>query len=346
MSRRSFAAFLGASSLLSLALASGEAARGEGSSRMPGPATQAYVRGARAELDASCMKCHATIAREHEASLHARSFRDPAFQRGYALEPEAFCRSCHAPEARPTAEPDELARSRGVACVTCHVPFGATSEAVLAGPSRRVTSTAAPHEIERVDDFGTRACAACHEFAFPGAEANGETGRMQKTMTEHAASRERDRSCASCHMPARADHAGHGVAVAADRALLAAALEVKVAREDDGRARFTLTSKGVGHAFPTGDLFRRLVLRVKTPRATVEHAFERRFRAQRDAKGVPVRFELSDSRPAPSRSVALPAPAGSTWEVVYQRITAVAQTPPFGATVESEVVLEKGIVGP
>lgn len=44
--------------------------------------------------------------------------------------------------------------------------------------------------------------------------------------------------------------------------------------------------------------------------------------------------------------VARTALAGSTWEVVYQRITAVAQTPPFGTTVESELVLEKGIVGP
>lgn len=315
-------------------------ALGEGSPRMPGPATASYERGARERDDAACTRCHGSIAREHEASLHARSFTDESFQKGYAIEPEAFCRSCHAPESKPDAQPDAFARTHGVSCVSCHAPSGAANGAVLASPSTRASS--APHAITRVPDFGTRACTSCHDFAFPGAEAHGEKGRMQKTAREHAASPDRDRSCASCHMTRGEGHAAHGFAVASDRTLLASALDVLAARDPDGRARFVVSARGVGHAFPTGDLFRRLVLRVKTPRGPIEHAFERRFRAERDASGAPVRFETVDTRLSPSRTVVLAAPAGSTWEVVYQRVTAVAQTPPFAATVESEMVLSKG----
>ena len=61
---------------------------------------------------------------------------------------------------------------------------------------------------------------------------------MQRTVTEHAASR---------------------FAVASDPAMLRRALVVHVTRRGDAVA-FDLAPGEVGHAVPTGDLFRRLVL--------------------------------------------------------------------------------------
>lgn len=337
-----------------VAIAVGGPARGDGAPRMPAPAAASYARGDRAERNAACTKCHGAIAREHDGSLHARSFVDASFQRGYAIEPEAFCRSCHAPESVPAKEPDAFAKSHGVACVSCHVPDGTAADTVVT--STRARTTKGPHAVARVADFGTRACTSCHDFAFPGADALGDKGRMQKTAREHAMSTARTEACTSCHM--RSDeksdeksdgHASHRFTVASDRDLLAGAVDVRVERDAEGRARFVVSTKGVGHAFPTGDLFRRLVLRVKTPRGTIENAFERRFRAQRDPadpSAPAVRFETTDTRLFPSRTVTLPAPAGSSWELVYQRVTAVQQTPPFAVTVESELSLHAGTISP
>jgi hypothetical protein len=321
------------------ALAAAPRALAEKELRLPGPATAQYVRGSRAAKDAECEQCHANAAREHGTTLHARAFSDASFQRGYAIEPKAFCRSCHAPESAPDVEPDAFARTHGVACVTCHVPDPAGP--VLAAATT-MTRPQAPHPLARVDGFGTRACASCHEFAFPNAGSLDARGLMQKTMTEHAASSAHDRSCTSCHMPrGERGRASHAVAASRDAALLSSSLAVRALREKDV-ARFELTAKDVGHAFPTGDLFRRLVLRVTTPRGTIERPLARTFRSQR-AGGELTRIESSDERVAPTRQLAIALPPGEArWSVLYQRVTSVEQTPPFEAHVEDEVPLASG----
>ncbi len=317
-------------------------------SRLPSPARATYERGEREALNASCERCHAGVAAEHRASIHARAFSDPSFQKGYAMEPAAFCRSCHAPESKPTSEPDAFARAHGVACVTCHVPEGAT--AVLAS-TRASARDDAPHRVARVDGFGTSACVACHDFAFPGSEALGEKGRMQKTALEHARSSARDRSCASCHMAARAGGGdtsrAHRFGESRNATLLASAVTIRAVRNPDRRDRavFELRANGVGHALPTGDLFRRLVLRVETPRGRTEHAFERSFRATRDPDGTTRRFEVQDTRVMGERRLELALPSAAaelSWELVYQRVTGVSQSPPFAATIEDEIVVARG----
>lgn len=310
--------------------------------RAAGPATEAYARGAREAANAGCVRCHAGVAATHDGSLHAASWTDPSFQRGYAIEPTAFCRSCHAPESAPQAEPDAWARAVGVTCVTCHSPEG--TRGVLAS-ARTNEISHAPHEIVRLDDFGTRACVACHDFAFPGAASLGARGRMQKTALEHAESSDRARPCASCHMPRVPTRATHAFAASRDLPALTAALDVTAVRDPQtDHVVWTLTSKGVGHAFPTGDLFRRLVLRVRTPRGTIERPFERSFRSTRDATGAVIRSESNDTRLRPAHPVRidLPLPGPLSWQLLYQRITAVAQTPPFTPTLDDELILAQG----
>src|SRR5436190_15942966 len=130
---------------------------------------------------------------------------------------------------------------------------------------------------------------------------------------------------------------GHRFAASRDRDFLAKALEVSVERKE-GSAFFTLTARDVGHAFPTGDLFRRLVVRLRTEHGVLEQPLSRNFGA---ARGV--RYEASDLRLQPKRHFGLPLGIGSaaTWEVAYQRVTAVAQAPPFTSTVEAELVLAR-----
>jgi hypothetical protein len=297
--------------------------------RMPGPATAEYARGAREAKNATCLQCHTAAAKAHEASLHAVSFTDPSFQKGYAKEPEAFCRSCHAPESRPDTQPDAFAR--GISCVTCHVPE--TGGPILAGEGTK----SAPHAITRVAGFGTSSCAKCHEFSFPHAEPLGAPGLMQKTMTEHAASRAKDRSCASCHM----QKGSHAFVASRDDKFLASALEASAVRKGKD-VTITLRAKDVGHAFPTGDLFRRLVVRVHTKQGSFDRPFGRAFAAKRDDAGNAVRYEVQDQRLVTEQTMELTSSEPLKWEVLYQRVTFISQSPPYSATVEDEKVLARG----
>ena len=78
---------------------------------------------------------------------------------------------------------------------------------------------------------------------------------MQTTMTEHAQSKFADHSCAECHMPER----DHAFGSTRDDEALRRALHIAARREGDALV-LELEPHEVGHAFPTGDLFRRIEL--------------------------------------------------------------------------------------
>lgn len=308
---------------------------------MPGPATMQYARETREAQNAGCIRCHEGVAKEWRASLHRASWSDASFQRGYRQEPTPFCRGCHAPESRPSAEPDAFASGHGVACVTCHAP---DRDGNVLASSDAARPDKSPHGVVRVADFGTRACDRCHTFAFPGGEGLGARGLMQKTALEHAESPSRDRACASCHMPTGArGRKSHAFVASRDPAHLASALLAEVKTRGAARV-LVLQARGVGHAFPTGDLFRRLVVRIQTPRGRHEEPLGRSFRNYQNASGERLRAESQDARLGAAKpvEVTLPADGPVHWEVLYQRVIGVSQIPPFDATVEEEVVLARG----
>jgi hypothetical protein len=219
---------------------------------MPGPMRR---RGEQAvALNATCERCHADVAREWRASLHQRANVEPAYQRAFAIEPMPFCRSCHAPEAEPHELPSEAVSELGVGCVTCHV----TGDAVLAAP--REGGRDAPHAVLRVPAFGSPdACASCHQFRFPGRTGSSPVDFMQTTLFEHQASAARDRSCAECHMPSDATgRRSHLFTSSRDPARMRAAVRVLATRTTASTVSVRLDTNEVGHAFPTGDLFRRV----------------------------------------------------------------------------------------
>lgn len=183
---------------------------------------------------AACATCHAREAEEWGASLHRASFTDADFQRSFALEPLDFCFRCHAPAA--TSRDDHAGAARGVSCVTCHTD---------------------PHRAARA-----RACADCHEFRFPEGPA-----LMQSTAREHARSSYASTPCVDCHMRGEGGRVEHRMRTSRNVGLLRRAIRVRAELRGDALT-VRLETAGVGHAMPTGDLFRRLRLTARGEDAT------------------------------------------------------------------------------
>lgn len=307
-----------------------------------------------AALNATCIACHADEAKQWQGSHHQIAFTNPAFQRALAIEPNAFCRGCHAPEADPSADPPPALASLGVACVTCHV----TEEGlVLATPSPPAQDAhpapKAPHPVRRSAEFAqSGACASCHEFRFPTGSAEGDGGYMQTTVREHRASPAAETSCAGCHMPLVFGKRSHAFGEVRDPAWLRSHLRTGVARDEDGVLYMTLTQTQAGHAFPTGDLFRRLEIgcELRDQRGRVldrrlrwlARHFEmtpgqsgRRLAQDNRVFGDPKVLEFDFSPLFP-----VPAGARLTYWITYQRVATTGDgLRPAEALVESEVSL-------
>lgn len=327
---------LAAALLLGLAQPSQGAARGKphAAPSMPGPARHGPAAD-RIEQNRECIACHVEIAAQWEGSLHQRSFVDQDVSIALARQPRAFCRSCHAPEANPQTMPSAELGQLGVACVTCHVPPDATlpAAAVLGAPAQGVT-TEAPHPVVRSEAFaGTAACGRCHEFAAPR-----EPGVMlQSTLSEHRSSAFAADPCQSCHMPRGRDgRRAHGFAASRDPAMLRSALRTHAWRRGDDVV-VELAPGDVGHAFPTGDLFRRLSVELghdddgawtKLDAVVLTRHIETRSgghnRGHSRGRG---RVQVADDRPGASPDptrVPLHAPGLTArtlrWRVVYERV--------------------------
>jgi hypothetical protein len=114
------------------------------------------------------------------------------------------------------------------------------------------------------------------------------------------------------------------------------------ATRDAGQLVIEIEPRTLGHAFPTGDLFRRLVARVRSEDGSWS---ERRFLARRfdlhRIAGPPVKVEVADDRvgvrPGPTRVVfELPASVDEQalrWSVTYERVLET----PIGASADAEV---------
>lgn len=295
---------------------------------MPAPPRSDPAPG-RLVQNAACERCHASIAAEWRESQHRSATTDPEFGRALAREPLSFCRSCHAPEAA-LAETSSAAAAVGVACVSCHVPHGGDGRVLTDRASGR-----ADHAVRASVEFaGVAGCASCHEFDF----ASTPGLPMQLTVTEHAQSSFADRSCADCHMPEVGEgaqrHRSHAFAASRDPQMLQKAVVVAAERIDGERVRIRLAPGEIGHAFPTGDLFRRLLVEAEgvdedgDPVAADERTLGRVF-AERRAHGPRERVLVRDDRVgAPGLhavDVVLDLGPGADalavrWRVVHQRV--------------------------
>jgi Cytochrome c554 and c-prime len=317
----------------------------------------------RASHNASCAGCHPDIAAEWTRSLHQQAWRDPVFTKAYAIEPLAFCRGCHAPESDPARDPTATAQAVGVGCVSCHLDERDAVHATRAANS-------ADHALVVDAELATpKFCARCHEFDFPVAANQRHPQAMQDTFAEHARSDRSTTSCQDCHMPVvdggDGKHRSHAFSVIADRKMIESAVSVSVARRETSSGPvvdLTLTAAQVGHAFPTGDMFRRVEIEAVAIDAAdkiVAQAepvlLERRFADRpRNPGGRDLgfqRIEVSDTRVPPPgtgvRRVQMQLPASASrdlvrYRVVYQRMS-TPMAAAFGvAQVLDEVVLAQG----
>ena len=311
---------------LSLALLGASGARADRAS-LPwlGPAHSAKSDTTRAQVNAKCEGCHVEEAQQWRGSLHQNAFKDPLFQRAYTLEPLAFCRGCHAPEADPAKAPAPELAELGVACTTCHVEAGSVVTA-----SR--VSGRSPHPVKADPALATRnACARCHEFQFPTLPGVA----MQSTLSEHRLSTANNRECQSCHMPLdpRTNKRTHDFSVLKSPQMIRSGVQVSASRWNATSIEVTLRPGNIGHAFPTGDLFRRLELRACVDRGGREVCappahLGRKYRVQTTAQGT-LRIPIADTRvaapgTAPPSTVRLPFDFDIEglpvrWSVVYQR---------------------------
>jgi hypothetical protein len=327
---------------------------------MPRPAPQPRAIDA-AEKNAQCESCHTAIAAEWQRSLHRSSHTDPVYRRVFAIEPLPFCQACHAPEANPNAPVPAATGAIGVGCVTCH----STGHEVLAAarPEGSSSSTEA-HAIVRDARFaGAAACASCHEFAFPDTGKRAAPELMQSTITEHAASPQRDRSCADCHMPlvdgnpGSKPHRSHAFEASRNPAMVRRAVSINAIRTGPTTVRITLEPAGAGHAFPTGDLFRRIEVHADAlgaeynSVASATRYLMRHFAEKKHGAGI-VRYVASDDRPL-STPVVVDLDLGSAaaklpiaYRVAYQRVEHPRSERPEDSVVEGEVVLSEGMLVP
>lgn len=328
--------------------------------------------------------CHQEIGAEWRASMHRDAWTDPVFLKAYDLEPVAFCRGCHAPESNPAAHPTAAAQADGVSCTTCHVESGRVQGAGQTMARSPTTSDAtgaagSPHAFRPVAALATEAaCARCHQFDFPAQARQLSPSPMQDTVAEWRKSSLASVSCQDCHMPfvsggeGKARHRSHRFRVMGDAELLREAVTAKATRGPDGHVSVELSSGRVGHAFPTGDMFRRLSVRAAAVDAAgnvvgeaVPVELARVFRdLPRDPDAAAhgdlahQRVEVRDTRLGPTgtkgatKTAELRVRGSDTsahtirWEVAYQRMMhPLAES--FGVNpLEDEIVLASGTLPP
>jgi hypothetical protein len=243
-----------------------------------------------------CEGCHTEVHQAWMGTRHALAFDNPSFQAIWSRWRDPWCTSCHIPEG-------------GVGCTSCHL-----QEGQIASPFPPSARARAVHAVVEVPDLGTRACVRCHQFDAPGGG-----GAMQTTGAEHdrwVALGGQNR-CASCH------GGGHAVPSSRDPDRLRQTLSVQVQRDTEG-VLATLTAKGLGHRFPTGDPWRRLVLQLLEGESVVKQ-----WVLARSVGGVGAEFrETADRRLPPpdaagTSSLTLRAEGpvlASRWRLTYQMV--------------------------
>lgn len=310
--------------------------------------------------NAACVRCHANEARQHQGSGHQRATVNPAFRAALSIEPTPFCRGCHAPEADPKHDTPVAMRDLGVGCVTCHTDDAGNVFAVPRA-GRPAEEAAGGHTIIRSAAFaGPSACAGCHEFRFETRRGDTDEAHMQTTVREHARGPFADTSCAGCHMPLDAggkrDHWFKGVR---DPAFLRASLAASAEPLDVPGVRLTLTQALPGHAFPTGDLFRRLEVGValhdtrgRVIVQEVRHLARHLVTAPREAGRKLVADDRVFAEPRVIDLAVTPPGDGAaigalslSWWVTYQRPATVGDgIDPRHAKIESSVPLHRGTI--
>jgi hypothetical protein len=153
-------------------------------------------------------------------------------------------------------------------------------------------------------------------------------------------------------MPQLGGRRSHRFSGGHDAAFVRSALTA-TARRDGRTLAVSLAPIGVGHALPTGDLFRRLIVEAVGTRADgrpvrVVRALQRHFEMEQQLPGAWVLIAARDDRLRAPQVVRLDLDEMSLsqpvrWRVFYQRVAhPVAGEQPDAAVLDGEIVLAAG----
>jgi hypothetical protein len=149
-------------------------------------------------------------------------------------------------------------------------------------------------------------------------------------------------------MPVRGGHRSHAFPGGYDEGFVRASLDVD-AELVGARAVIRVVPKGVTHAVPTGDLFRRLAIEIVPLAEGGERlAAQRRYLARHYEEAGGERVEVSDDRPHLGERVVsfdLSGEAsGFAWRVRYERVGFHPNDDESAAEVESAFEIASGQV--
>ena len=191
---------------------------------------------------------------------------------------------------------------------------------------------------------------------------------MQATIQEHEQSSASNVPCADCHMPSvgsgPTQHRGHAFPGGHDSEFVRGGLRVRAERRDANRVLLVLQTERVGHAFPTGDLFRRLEVSAeaigndyqvvaRARRYLSRHWSEkqplarvpRRVTSDDRATNVPLEMEL-ELRAEGSANAAAVAALPVAWRVAYQRVEHPRSEAERDSVLDGEIEIASGSLPP
>jgi len=214
---------------------------------------------------ASCGTCHPAQYADWKSTLHSRSMGPGVAGQLAGMftdDPQSAraCLDCHAPlgeQVPQTPAFDASLQGQGLVCAACHVRGHERS-----GPPRRDGTPADPareslphNGVTRTSAFlRSEFCGSCHQFDRDGFALKGKL--LEDTLAEWRASpaARQGLQCQDCHMPDRR-HLWRGIH---DPDIVKSGVEISVTMDrphyrpgDEVRATLTVTSRRVGHYFPT-----------------------------------------------------------------------------------------------
>ncbi|XDD50664.1 multiheme c-type cytochrome [Leptospira sp. WS92.C1] len=260
---------------------------------------------------ADCKPCHKSVYENWSRSRHKVAHTNEIYRSSFSQEPMQWCENCHSP-LRSSLDQTLFKSEEGISCNVCHVREGKILSSEGPKPSQK-----SYHEYIVIDSFGTgELCASCHQFNFPtwGSLADRDSPieysnlNMQGTADEWRHSGFANESnCIDCHLaPATKNthsfRGGHSIPE------LRKSLEVEAEYVGPRTIAVRVVSIGIGHSYPTGDLFRALRLKVYSESGKFREEFTlrklyRNATKEEKKRSSPPRVLEADTRiPPPSEN--------------------------------------------
>lgn len=220
------------------------------------------------ENSKDCGVCHKEIYSEWEKTRHRVAFTNELYKKSHEKEPLIWCLNCHAPFLKAGGNPekleDRILKEEGISCLVCHK----RGDKIL---TARIPQNSKEHSYIEVKEMRrSEFCENCHQFNFPVGTGNVphkdfkfSNQPMQNTFTEWQMSYFFGKeTCQDCHMKPKDGYRTHLFPGGHNADYLSNTFFLKLDRISNSEAKIIIIAKHLGHAFPTGDLFRNLVIRL------------------------------------------------------------------------------------